>query len=126
MLGKIVLTILIVLLGLVWIRRHREQEQRERRQASSPASQTEPPPLNDFRFAAYLFLALMLGTGGYLYYARWQDEHTLVTVVLHRDGAQEPVTYQVPKGQLEERAFTTADGIRVTVAASERMEVIGL
>lgn len=126
MLGKIVLTILIVLLGLVWIRRHREQEQRDRSQASGATPPSTPAPLNDYRFAAYLFLILMLGTGAYLYYERWQDEHSLVTVILHRDGNQEPVRYQVPKGQLEARAFTTADGVRVTVAASERMEVIGL
>ncbi len=49
-----------------------------------------------------------------------------MTVILHSDGAASPVTYQVYKNQLEERAFTTIDGIRVTVASSERMEVIGL
>lgn len=131
MLGKILITIIIVLLGLVWIRKLREQERRDAGQsrAKSGEANTAVPPhetLNDFRFAAYLFLALMLGTGAYLYYDRWQDEHSLVTVILHRDGNQSPVSYQVQKSELGERAFTTIEGVRVTVASSERMEVIGL
>jgi ABC-type Fe3+ transport system permease subunit len=131
MLGKILITIIIVLLGLVWIRKIREQERRDAGQsrAKTGEANTAAPPhetLNDFRFAAYLFLALMLGTGAYLYYDRWQDEHSLVTVILHRDGNQSPVSYQVQKSELGERAFTTIEGVRVTVASSERMEVIGL
>ena len=82
--------------------------------------------MSDYRFAAYLFLALMFGGGSYLYYLRWQDDNSLVTVRLHRDGADSPVIYQVHKNQLEARAFTTVDGVRVTVASSERMEVMGL
>lgn len=128
MLGKILLTITVVLLAIVWIRKHREQERREARQQqrTSPPLEKVPQPLNDFRFAAYLFLALMIGSGSYLYYMRWEDAHSLVTVILHRDGAQSPVTYQVLKSELGDRAFTTIDGVRVTVASSERMEVIGL
>ncbi len=128
MLGKILFTVVIILLGLLWVRRNREQERNEAKKVanSPPTSSTPAPELNDYRFAAYLFLALMIGSGSYLYYVRWQDDHRLVTVLLHRDGSQSPVSYQVQKSDLEERAFTTIDGVRVTVAASERMEVIGL
>ncbi len=128
MLGKILFTIVIILLGFLWVRRNREQERRQAQKPSIPAPHSEaaPPALNDYRFAAYLFLALMIGSGSYLYYLRWQDDHRLVTVLLHRDGSQTPVTYQVQKSELEARAFTTIDGVRVTVADSERMEVIGL
>lgn len=128
MLGKILLTIIVVLLGLVWIRKIREQERSEARRSpnAAPPADKAVAPLNDFRFAAYLFLVLMIGSGSYLYYVRWEDEHSLVTVILHRDGERSPVTYQVLKSELGNRAFTTIDGVRVTVASSERMEVIGL
>lgn len=128
MLGKLLLTITVVLLAIVWIRKHREQEQREARQGRTPTppAQKIPETLNDFRFAAYLFLVLMIGSGSYLYYVRWEDDHSIITVILHRDGEQTPVTYQVFKNELGDRAFTTIDGVRVTVASSERMEVIGL
>lgn len=128
MLGKILLTIIVVLLALIWVRKLREQERREARHIPKPAAapQKTVEPLNDFRFAAYLFLVLMIGSGSYLYYVRWEDDHSLVTVILHRDGERSPVTYQVLKSELGNRAFTTVDGVRVTVASSERMEVIGL
>lgn len=136
MFGKILLTTLIVLVAVMFLRKHRQDERlrlsgsatgRGKTQVDGAASSaTTTPALNDYRFAAYLFLALMIGSGAYLYYLRWQDDSSLITVILHRDGNASPVTYQVYKHQLEERGFTTTDGIRVTVAASERMEVIGL
>lgn len=130
MLGKILLTISIVLLGLVWVRQMRQHKRKEAAAAgrSLPGtSATAPAPaLNDYRFAAWLFLALMLGLGGYLYYLQWQEDNTVVQILLHREGNSAPVTYEVRRKQLEARAFTTVEGVRVTVAASERMEVIGL
>lgn len=128
MLGKILLTISIVLLGLVWLRQMRQHKRKEAAGHSLPGtSATAPAPaLNDYRFAAWLFLALMLGMGSYLYYLQWQEDNTVVQILLHREGNRAPVTYEVRRNQLEERAFTTVEGVRVTVAASERMEVIGL
>jgi hypothetical protein len=133
MLGKILLTIGIILIAILFLRKHRQDQRQRLQKLQGQKRQTLPgpdtaakPPLSDYRFAAYLFLALMFGGGSYLYYLRWQDDTSLVTVLLHSDGATSPVTYQVYKNQLETRAFTTVDGIRVTVASSERMEVIGL
>jgi len=128
MLGKTLLTIAIILLGIVWIRQARQHRRKALADAghtlSSPAAPA--PALNDYRFAAWLFLAVMLGLGGYLYYLQWQEDNTVVRILLHREGNAAPVTYEVRKHQLEARAFTTVEGVRVTVAASERMEVIGL
>lgn len=128
MLGKILLTIAILLLGIVWIRQARQHQRKEAAAAGHKIAAPAAPAaaLNDYRFAAWLFLALMLGTGGYLYYLQWQEDNTVVRILLHREGNAAPVTYEVRRHQLEERAFTTVEGVRVTVAASERMEVIGL
>lgn len=133
MLGKILLTIIVALIAVVWLRKHRQEERQQTRNRASAgpsgkleATASKPERLNDYRFAAYLFLALMLGSGTALYYQRWQDDRTLVTVILHNDRSAIPITYQVYKNQLGQRAFTTIDGVRVTVAANERMEVIGL
>ena len=133
MLGKILLTIGIILIAILFLRKHRQDQrlrvqklQGHKRHALPGPDIAAKPPLSDYRFAAYLFLALMFGGGSYLYYLRWQDDTSLITVILHSDSAASPVTYQVYKNQLETRAFTTVDGVRVTVASSERMEVIGL
>ena len=135
MFGKTLLTIGIILLVIVWARNARQARQREdcppddstqRDRNPGASASNSSSRLNDYRFAAWLFLALIIGSGGYLYYQRWQEDNSVVTVMLYRDGASEPVTYQVLRSELGSRAFTTIDGIRVTVADSERMEVLGL
>lgn len=132
MLGKIILTAIIIFIAVSVLRHRRQAERLEMSQSSAPSSSAavnSPPSkneLNDYRFAAYLFLILMLGTGSYLYYLRWQNDNDVITVILHREGASAPVTYQVLRKDMDERSFTTVDGTRVTVASSERMEVTGL
>ena len=80
----------------------------------------------DLRAGAYMFLFLMVGIGAALYYFDWQDDHTVLTVNLHRDNQTAPISYEVYKYQLQDRSFVTTDGRSVTVASSERMEVLGL
>ncbi len=126
MFGKFLLTFIIVLLGLLWIRQVRKQRLRDATGNGRALPQMAAPALNDYRFAAWLFLVLMLGLGGYLYYLQWQEDNTVLQVVLHREGGSTPITYEVRRSELDERAFTTVQGVRVTVAASERMEVLGL
>jgi len=126
MFGKILLTFFIVLLGLLWLRQVRQQRLRDAVAHGRALPQSAPPALNDYRFTAWLLLALMLGLGSYLYYLQWQQDNTVLQVVLHREGGSAPITYEVRRSELDERAFTTVQGVRVTVAASERMEVLGL
>jgi len=130
MLGKILLTVVVILAAFIVLRQRHMTARRERSEATAPtetAADSERENFaRDMRFAAYTFLVLMVGLGGFLYYYRWQDDHTILTVTLHRDDQEEPVTYRVYKYQMGERSFTTVDGTAVTVAASERMEVEGL
>ena len=81
---------------------------------------------SDLRLGAYIFLTLMVGLGATLYYFDWLDDHTILTVNLHRDNVSQPVSYEVYKYQLEDRSFITTDGRTITVASSERMEILGL
>ena len=90
--------------------------------ASNPVTQT----ISDYRLAAYLFLALMFGLGGLLYYFDWQDDHQIITITLYRDSQASPAQYRVYKYQLQERSFITLDRVLVTVASDERMEILGL
>ena len=80
----------------------------------------------DLRLGAYIFLTLMVGLGAVLYYFDWLDDHIILTVNLHRDNLSQPVSYEVYKYQLEDRSFVTIDGRTITVASSERMEILGL
>lgn len=80
---------------------------------------------DDYRLAAYLFLILLVGISAGLYYNRWQDDHSVITITLFRDNNM-PTEYQVYKYQLESRSFTTIDGRIITIASDERMEIEGL
>lgn len=134
MLGKILLTALIIVIAFAMLRQRAQQEDGNesgnKTGTKTDASSEDKSPASelsqDLRFGAYLFLVLMVGLGAALYYFRWQDDHRVITVTLYRDGEQEPVSYDVYKYQLGERSFTTIDGVAVTVAGSERMEIEGL
>ena len=132
MIGKILLTLDVIAVAYVFIRQRKlaEESAQAGSKGKSEAARKDKYDKHelaaDVRIAAYLFLLFMVGIGAALYYYRWQDDHTVLTVYLHRDSQLEPISYQVYKYQLESRSFTTIDGTQVTVASSERMEITGL
>lgn len=130
MLGKAVLTLFVIIVAILVVKQRNDQDSGKQKPAQGKAGQTDnnsgPDMGSDLRFAAYMFLVLMFGTGAFIYYQRWQDDHTVLSVNLYRDGQSQPASYEVYKFQLESRSFTTTEGIRITVADNERMEVTGL
>ena len=131
MIGKILLTLAVMGIAYLVIRQRQVNEAREQTPKKSQSSKSaeaaaEPGLSQDLRIASYLFMVFMVGVGAALYYYRWQDDHQILTINLHRADQVQPVSYQVYKYQLQDRSFTTTDGRQVTVASSERMEIIGL
>jgi hypothetical protein len=127
MLGKAVLTLTVIIVAILVIKQRNDQQAgRSEEAAKGKTGDAETGMASDLRFAAYAFLVLMFGTGAFLYYQRWQDDHTVLTVNLYRAGQTEPTSYEVYKYELDERSFTTLTGVRITVADNERMEVTGL
>lgn len=125
MIGRILLTLAVIAIAYFVLRQRKIAEEREEKGEKVVANERSELA-NDVRLAAYMFLVFMVGIGGAVYYFRWQDDHTVLTINLHRENQSQPVSYQVYKFQLMDRSFTTIDGTQVTVAGSERMEVIGL
>ena len=132
MLGKILLTLAVIITAFFYVRQRNIAEARDSDSSPKPKipeaeiTPTDDTLSSDLRLGAYMFLALMVGLAGAMYYFRWQDDHTLLTVTLHRENQAQPLSYQVYKFQLQNRSFITVDGTTVTVASSERMEVVGL
>lgn len=134
MLGKILLTAAVVCIAYFVLRQRQVAEQSgagsrqpdARADGGAAGADQDPGLARDLRLGAYLFLIMMVGLAGIMYYYQWQDDHRIITVNLYRDGVQQPVSYEVYKHELGERSFTTVDGLTVTVAASERMEIEGL
>lgn len=146
MLGKIALTLLVIIAAALFLRhRARSQHPDDRHRDNASSANRDNPWQHDSRQSAeipagrqarrlpaatgkailWATLSAIVTAGAALYYLGWQDAREPVTVILH-SGNGEPVIYEVRKRDLGERAFTTLDGTRVTVADSERMEVIGL
>ena len=132
MIGKILLTLAVIAVAYLMVRR--DSGSKPDTAKSAPAKiadddqkQSPDPTLHDdLQTASYLFLFFMVAVGAALYYYRWQDDHQLITVRLYSADQAAPVSYEVYKYQLAERSFTTVDGRVITVAGSDRMEVIGL
>ena len=131
MLGKILLTLAVTAIMFFVLRQRQiaESEEFQSKDSNSPARQAKKRAdttlAKDLRIGAYLFLILMVGLGGVLYYYQWQDDRLVLTINLYRRNQAEPTTYEVYKYQLNERSFITTDGTTVTVASDERMEVFG-
>lgn len=131
MLSKILLTLIVIVTGFFLIR-HRilanaEDEKTRASNNNDKQSLKEQAEFSsDLRFAAYMTVMLMVGLASVLYYFRWQEDHQVLTITLHRENQVDPVSYQVYRFQLQERSFVTIDGTIVTLADNERMEVLGL
>ena len=131
MLSKFLLT-LIVLITAFFLIRHRilankgDKETQALRRNDKQTQKERVEFSSDLRFAAYMTVVLLVGLAGVLYYFRWQEDHEVLTITLYRENQADPIRYQVYRFQLQDRSFVTIDGTTVTVAASERMEVLGL
>ena len=131
MLSKFLLTALVIIIAFLVLRqRHLNGNIVGQKKLTIPQETQKNNSKKEFkadlRFGAYIFLTLVVGLGSTLYYFDWLDDHTILTVNLHRDNVSQPVSYEVYKYQLEDRSFITTDGRTITVASSERMEILGL
>tara|TARA_B110000037_G_scaffold190658_1_gene223704 strand:- start:1020 stop:1406 length:387 start_codon:yes stop_codon:yes gene_type:complete len=126
MLSKLFLTLAIIFLVALILKRRPSQESGVQGAEASAKVGGERPKLSEHRLAAYLFLAIMFGLGGVVSVQKWRDDHTVVTIKLYSAGESVPTQYQAFKFELDSRSFTTVDGVQVVVANDERMELSGL
>lgn len=131
MFSKILITLIVIFTAAILLKRRSEVRVEQNDSTYGVGSEVARIEQENFegnseiRFAAYLFLVLMLGVGGFLYIQDWQDKNTIITVSLYREGTSNPIVYKAKKGDLGARSFTTLDGIQVLVASDERMELSG-
>ncbi len=120
MLTKILLTSLVIIGCFLYIRYRRTAAENALR-----AENSAPPLLlnNLMRGLAIGLLTLSVaGLVGFLIYD-WNDGRTLLDVRVINPQSGEEVVYQVYKGDLDERSFTTLQGQQVRIANSERLVV---
>ena len=118
MIGKLLFTIVIVLIVLI-VARGRLQGRSQAQGAVASAPQPGPKwP----RYIAYAFVAIVVLVGGVFYYLDWQQRNEVFTVRVINSRTGHTATYQVSRGEMRGRSFTTLDGIDVTLSEEERME----
>ena len=83
MLSKLFLTLAIIFLVALILKRRPSQESGAQGVKTSAKVDDERPKLSEHRFAAYLFLAIMFGLGGVVSVQKWRDDHTVVTIKLY-------------------------------------------
>ena len=131
MLSKFLITLIVIVIAFFVVRQRHSSNETGNKPALviTPKLKKKNPKdelASDMRAGAYVFLVLMISLAATLYYLDWQDDHTILTVNLHRDNQSQPISYEVYKYQLQERSFTTIDGRSIAVASNERMEILGL
>lgn len=120
MIGKILFTIVVILVVLVLAR----GRLRGGAPATTPAARAEPLSSRWPRWLAYGFVAVVLGVGATFYYLDWQERNEVMTVKVINSRTGLSTTYEVSRGEMRGRAFTTVDGVTVTLAEEERVEVV--
>ncbi|MCY4265434.1 MAG: hypothetical protein OXE78_11330 [Gammaproteobacteria bacterium] len=126
MLGKLLLTLAVIATALLYVKHRNQAEQKIAADQNGNLQTTSATSSLAGRRLAWLVLAVLIGTAVSVYLYRWQDNHKILTVNLYRENQSGPVSYRVYKYQLQSRQFVTTDGRQITVASSERMEIIGL
>jgi hypothetical protein len=120
MIGKLFLTILLILALVYYVRHRGSARPPERRQVNTPPARQEPliP-----RSVLYLFIGLMLLATSVVLYFDWEKNYRVVTVrVINADTGQ-VTEYRARRGDIEGRRFETVDGRLITLAEIERMEL---
>lgn len=120
MIGKLLFTIVIALVVMIIARGRLLGRNRS---GTGVAAKPEPESGPRWpRYVAYGFVAVVLLVGAVFYYLDWQQRNEVFTVRVINSRTGHTATYQVSRGDMRGRSFTTLDGIDVTLSEEERME----
>ncbi len=118
MLGKILFTLVIILLVFALMRSRSRSGQVSRANANDSAPLSRAP-----RVMAYSFLALVIALGGGFMYYDWQHSHEVLNLRVINSRTGNSVSYQVYRGDIRGRTFTTMEGVKVSLSDEERVEI---
>lgn len=124
MLTKILVTALVILGCYAFIRFQRNKQPAQSKQAVlTGRQQAKISVASSFKWLAVSLVVLTLATAVGFFIYDWQDNHERVIVKVTNPHNGETVSYQVYKGDLQERSFETVQGQIIRVGNSERIEV---
>lgn len=123
MLGKILFTIAVILVVVLFWRARRPRNDggyREPRLVNpDPATPARRWPV---RGLALGVVALMLATSAYLLYEHWRDASEVIYIRVVDASSGRAAEYRAARGDIDDRSFTTVDGRHIILADTERLE----
>lgn len=124
MLTKILVTVLVIVACYIYLRYQRQKAADGNRQGSSRKSAPKKTSFSaQFRWlAGGLVLLTASATIGIFIYG-WVDDRRVLTVKITNPLNGNVVSYQVYKGDMQERSFETLKGQRIRISNNERIEV---
>ncbi|WP_308443277.1 MULTISPECIES: hypothetical protein [unclassified Shewanella] len=114
-LTKILITLLIIVGAMVYMRKPREKGVR--------ASTKELGKNIKLRIVAYVLIGLSLTATSAYWYWDWSDGNKVVSVTIVSPMSNESVVYQVRKKDIASNEITTINGIRIRLSNQERIIV---
>jgi len=99
---------------------------RKKREASSmpvnPSSNETQMNNMPIGWLATAIICLMIIASGIFLFLYWEDKNTIINVRVIDSGSGNVENYRVRKGDIDNNEFITVDGIKVTLAKTERLE----
>ncbi|MDR8523509.1 MULTISPECIES: hypothetical protein [Shewanella] len=117
MLTKILITVLVIVVAMLYIRRPKEQNQSTRVNTKDLANNIK------LKVAGYILIALSLTATAAYWYWDWSDGRQVVSVTIVSPASDESVVYQVRKKDITSNEITTINGIRIRLSNQERIIV---
>ncbi len=120
MITKILVTLCIVVIGWLFIQKQRRSD------VSSSISKTQQQH-HSKRVAkvAYIFIAVVMLLSALLFYFEYQRSQRIMTISVVNTLTGDRTSYQSRRGDIEGHRFITTDGVDITIADNERLEIQG-
>lgn len=123
MLTKILVTALIILACFYYLRYQRNKQQAGTQKAIAATSAHKFSRTSQVKWLAGSLVALTICAAMVSFIYGWLDKQQILNVKVTSPYSGEVVTYQVYKGDMNERSFETVQGQKIRIGNSERIEV---
>jgi hypothetical protein len=121
MIGKLLLTLGIILLAWLFLRNRQKRIDAVAGEARLQAQPVAGP--NPWKWGGYVLVVVMILGSGLFLYAEWQDRYRIVRVRVVNTDTGKGSDYQARRMDVEARRFVTLEGLEVGVADNERIEL---
>ena len=126
MILKILLTLTVIVVGLMFIKRQGQERLQQQNVVARPVTRptaAQAQKQKKLNQAVYAFLAVMTLSAGVILVQDWLDNYTEVTVTVVNTQTGTRVNYEAQRIDVKSSSFTTTSGKQIFIADIERIEI---